>query len=394
MNEYMEKGIFILESLENAGFQAYFVGGFVRDYLLGIPSQDIDITTSATPREVATLFGRVKETGLKYGTVTVLLDSYSYEVTTFRTDGVYLDSRHPKKVEYTSALLEDLKRRDFTMNAIVMDKDQVIRDFFDSSADLKRKVIRTIGKPSERFEEDSLRILRAFRFMSKLGFSLDPETKEAIHDERTSIKMISIERVMIELDKIFSGNFRNMAFKAMIETGVAKELYGLEKGLVYLQDNTSKLDSLDIFILCFILDDIDDVWRFSNKQKNLAMKVLELHEVTKEDSFNKFIVFVNGLDLCLQTNRINVLLGFKDQEKLIRDLDEALPIKDVCDLAFKGQDILGLTPIEKKSLIGIIVDEIKYHVIMGILPNEYEVLKEFAFKKIQELDLEMGEKDE
>ncbi|MBN2604373.1 MAG: CCA tRNA nucleotidyltransferase [Bacilli bacterium] len=394
MNDYIEKGISVLKTLEENGYQAYFVGGFVRDYLLGIDSGDIDITTDATPDAVSNIFARVKETGKKYGTVTVLLDDFSYEVTTFRTDGVYLDSRHPQDIEYANTLLEDLKRRDFTINAIVMDKNQVIHDYFDCGADLKRKLIRTIGNPVERFNEDSLRILRAFRFMSKLGFALDLETKAAIEKERGKIATISIERVMVELDKIFRGDYWNMAVKSMIETGVAQQLYGLEKGLVYLQDKQIKLMPLEVFMICFILDDIHDIWRFSNKHKNLIIQVIELHEVTKEDIFNQFIVFVNGLEVCLMTNKINVILGYPDQEKHIRELDANLPIKDVCDLVFKGQDILWLTPLKKKSVIGVIIDDIKYNVIMGTLPNEYEALKEFAFQRIKELNIEMGEQNE
>ncbi|MBU1020497.1 MAG: hypothetical protein KJ847_04720, partial [Firmicutes bacterium] len=205
---------------------------------------------------------------------------------------------------------------------------------------------------------------------------------------------ISIERVMIELDKIFRGEFRNMALKSMIDTGVVQDLYGLEKGLVFLQDNPTKLSPLEVFIVCFIMDDIDDIWRFSNKHKNLIIQVIGLHEVTKEDVFNRFIVYVNGLETCLLTNKINVLLGYDDQEEHIRQLDQALPIKDVCDLVFKGQDILWLTPLKKKSVIGIIIDDIKYNVIMGNLPNEYEALKKYAFKRIEELNIEMGEQNE
>lgn len=394
MGNNLETAISILNKFNAAGFQAFIVGGYVRDYLLGIESTDIDITTNATPKEVASLFTRVKETGIKYGTVTVLIDDFSYEVTTFRSDGAYKDNRHPENIQYASTLMEDLKRRDFTINAFVMDNQRVVSSYFTSRDDLEQKIIRTIGNPTERFNEDSLRILRAFRFMSKLGFQLDNDTFEAMKNLSENIKSLPIERVMQELDKIVRGTFRNNAFKAMIDSGIDEVLYGLSKGIRFVQRNLTELSPLEFFIVCFILDDIDDVWRFSNKHKNLIIQVMELHEVTKEDIFNKFIVYVNGLEVCLLTNKINVLLGYKDQEKLIRDLDDALPIKDVCDLVFKGQDILWLTPLKKKSLIGNIIDEIKYNVIMGYMPNEYEVLKAFAFKKIEELNIEMGEQNE
>ncbi len=175
---------------------------------------------------------------------------------------------------------------------------------------------------------------------------------------------------------------------------MSQELYGLSKGLEFVRNVKQELSPIEIFIICFALDDVEDVWRFSNKHKRLIEQIVSLHEVTKEDIFNKFIVYVNGLDACLLTNKINVVLGYKDQEALIRELDNALPIKDVCDLTFKGQDILWLTPLRKKSWIGIIVDDLKYNVIMGNLPNDYEVLKEYALKKVEELILEMGDTDE
>ncbi len=394
MDKHFQIGKEVLMILQNAGYSSYFVGGYVRDKLLGIKSSDIDITTSATPSEVIALFNNVKETGKKYGSVTVLMNEFKYEVTTFRSDGEYLDNRHPEKVVYSKNILDDLSRRDFTINAIIMDENEKISDYYESLEDLNNKVIRTINNPIKRFKEDSLRILRAFRFVSKLGFEIEEKTLEAISELKHLIKNVSIERVMLELDKIIRGKYRNKALKYLIDSEVDQELYGLSKGLKYISDVVQELYPIEAFIICFIMDDIDDVWRFSNKNKRLIKQIMDLHEVTKEDIFNKFIVYVNGLDACLLANKINVVLGYSDQETLIRELDSALPIKDVCDLKFKGQDILWLTSLRKKSWIGIIVDDLKYNVIMGYLPNDYEVLKEYALKKVKELILEMGDQNE
>ncbi len=394
MNKHFEKAKEVILKLQVAGHAAYFVGGYVRDKLLGIESGDIDITTSATPKEVIELFNNVKETGKKYGSVTVLKDEFKYEVTTFRSDGEYLDNRHPENVVYSKNILDDLSRRDFTINAIIMDEEEKISDYYNSIDDLNNKLIRTINNPLKRFEEDSLRMLRAFRFVSKLGFDIEEKTLEAIKELKFLIKNISIERVMVELDKIFRGEYRSKALKYMIDTSVDKELFGLSKGLRFVSKTAQQLYPIEVFIICYIMDDVEDVWRFSNKNKRLIDQVVDLHEVTKNDSFNRFIVYVNGLDICLMTNKINITLGFNDQEKLIKELYKALPIKDVCDLTFKGQDILWLTPLRKKSWIGIIVDDLKYNVIMGNLPNEYEALKEYALKKVEELRLEMGDTDE
>lgn len=394
MNKHFEKAKEVVKKLESSGYAAYFVGGYVRDKLLGIESSDIDITTNATPDEVIALFDNVKETGKKYGSVTVIVDEFKYEVTTFRSDGEYIDNRHPEKVMFSKDIMDDLSRRDFTINAIIMDSNELISDHFNSIEDLNNKIIKTINEPLKRFEEDSLRMLRAFRFVSKLGFDIEEKTLEAIVTSKFLIKNISIERVMVELDKTFRGKYRNKALKYMIETSISKELYGLEAGLKYISTIEDELTPIEAFIICFIMNDIDDVWRFSNKHYRLIKLILDLHEVTKEDIFNKVIVYVNGLEACLLANKINTVMGFKDQETLIRELDIALPIHDVCDLTFKGQDIMWLTPLRKKSWIGIIVDDLKYNVIMGNLPNDYEILKEYALKKVEDLILEMGDTDE
>ncbi len=394
MDKYFKNGINVLKKLHEFGHEAFFVGGYVRDMLLGIESTDIDITTSALPEEVINIFDNVKETGKKYGSVTVLINNFKFEVTTFRSDGEYNDNRHPLTVEYTKNLKSDLNRRDFTINALVMDSDEIIHDNLNSKEDLNNRIIKTINNPLKRFEEDSLRILRAFRFVSKLGFDIEEKTLEAIKELKSSVKNISIERVMVELNKIFVSKYRNKALKYMKETKVDQELYGLSKGLEFVSNLNVELESIEVYIICFIFTDINDEWKFSNKQYRLIEQILLLHEVTKDDVFNKFIVYVNKLEECLLANKINVLLGYKDQEKLIRKLDKELPIKDVCDLKFKGQDILWLTTLKKKSVIGIVVDDLKYNVIMGFLPNDYEILKEFALKKIDELQKEMGDNHE
>ena len=158
----------IIERLRQAGFEAYAVGGCVRDTLLGREPGDWDITTSARPKEVKQLFHRTIDTGIQHGTVTVLMDHKGYEVTTYRIDGEYEDGRHPKEVAFTSELMEDLKRRDFTINAMAYSHETGIVDAFDGIGDLKRKVICSVGKASDRFGEDALRILRAIRFSAQL----------------------------------------------------------------------------------------------------------------------------------------------------------------------------------------------------------------------------------
>ncbi|QMS84457.1 CCA tRNA nucleotidyltransferase [Candidatus Xianfuyuplasma coldseepsis] len=394
MSLYVETAKQILRTFHANNFEAYFVGGFVRDTLLGRSCEDIDITTSATPNQVIALFDDVKRTGRKFGGVTILMGGFSYEVTTYRLESEYHNHRHPSKVSFSSNLEDDLKRRDFTVNALVMDDNDHIIDLIDGQADLDKRILRTIGDANQRFHEDALRILRAFRFVSKLGFTLAEDTVTAIANNAALVETIAIERVMVELDKTCQEPHQQQAFLYMVETGVHNHLPGLTKGIEFLAKNDINIHPLELFIIGFIFEDIDDRWRFSNRDIRLIYQVMNLHEVTKDDAFNKFVLFSNKLEPCLLANRINVLLGYPDQEQAILRMWDEMPVKDVCDLAFKGQDILELTTLKKRSIIGLVIDDLLYEVIMNNMPNTYDTLKPFALQRVHQLQTEMGEDHE
>lgn len=192
----------IIEQLNRCGYEACAVGGCVRDSLLGRVPGDWDITTSAHPAQVKAAFRRTVDTGIAHGTVTVMIDKTGYEVTTYRIDGEYEDGRHPKEVEFTSDLIQDLKRRDFTINAMAYSHDTGIVDAFGGMEDLKAGIIRCVGNPTDRFTEDALRILRALRFSAQLGFEIERETYEAIKTMAPNLKQISRERIQMELTKL------------------------------------------------------------------------------------------------------------------------------------------------------------------------------------------------
>nr|WP_297938668.1 CCA tRNA nucleotidyltransferase [uncultured Lachnoclostridium sp.] len=217
--EIPEKVEYILNVLLNNGYEAYAVGGCVRDVLLGRIPGDWDITTSAKPDQVKQLFRRTIDTGIQHGTVTVMLDKEGFEVTTYRIDGEYEDSRHPKSVEFTTNLVEDLKRRDFTINAMAYNHVTGIVDEFNGMEDLKRKRIVCVGNPEERFSEDALRMLRAVRFSGQLGFDIEENTKKAIKTLAPTIQNISAERIRVELDKLFCAKYADRFFIAY-ETGL------------------------------------------------------------------------------------------------------------------------------------------------------------------------------
>lgn len=194
----------IIEILEAKGHEAYAVGGCVRDTLLDRVPGDWDVTTSARPEEVKALFSHTIDTGIEHGTVTVMKGHEGYEVTTYRIDGEYEDARHPKEVTFTANLVEDLKRRDFTINAMAYNESSGLVDEFDGMEDLKKGIIRCVGDPMERFTEDALRMLRAVRFAAQLGFSIEEGTREAIRKLAPTIAKVSAERIAVELVKIIT----------------------------------------------------------------------------------------------------------------------------------------------------------------------------------------------
>lgn len=213
----------IINILEEKGKEAYAVGGCVRDSVLGRIPNDWDITTSAAPKEIKKIFKRTVDTGIAHGTVTVLMDGEGFEVTTYRVDGEYEDSRHPKEVTFTASLQEDLKRRDFTINAMAYNPKVGIVDYFCGIDDLDRRIVRCVGDPVERFTEDALRILRAVRFSAQLGFSIEENTKNALRTMAPNLKHVSAERIQAELVKLLMSenpDYLRLAY----ETGITREI--------------------------------------------------------------------------------------------------------------------------------------------------------------------------
>lgn len=209
----------VLHILEINGFEAYAVGGCVRDSILGRTPDDWDITTSAKPEQVKELFHRTVDTGLQHGTVTVMMDKEGFEVTTYRVDGEYEDGRHPKEVLFTASLEEDLKRRDFTINAMAYNPKRGIVDLFHGIEDLQKGIIRCVGDPMERFSEDALRILRAVRFSAQLGFTIADNTRAALRALAPNLKHVSAERIQVELLKLLVSphpDYLRIAYEAEI----------------------------------------------------------------------------------------------------------------------------------------------------------------------------------
>ncbi|MBN2286991.1 MAG: CCA tRNA nucleotidyltransferase [Tissierellales bacterium] len=210
----------ILDTLNQKGFEAYLVGGAVRNYLLGLKVNDYDITTNALPSDMISLFDKTILTGVDYGTVTVIINHQMYEVTTYRMDQEYLDNRRPSYVKFSKELEEDLIRRDFTINAICMDKNGAIVDPINGLEDIVKRIIRAIGNPETRFREDALRMIRAIRFMADLDFSIEKHTLDSIKANSEKIKYISTERIRIELNKILLSKVPSKGMFQLAQSGL------------------------------------------------------------------------------------------------------------------------------------------------------------------------------
>ena len=214
----------IIDKLTGAGYEAYIVGGCVRDCLLGLVPDDWDITTNALPEQVKELFRRTIDTGIEHGTVTVMIGDEGYEVTTYRTDGAYSDGRHPDKVTFVPSLEEDLKRRDFTINAMAYNDSEGLVDLFGGRDDIEKKIIRCVGCADERFSEDALRMMRAVRFAAKLGYGIDNEALASIKKLAPTLSRVSAERITTELTKLLVSDHPEM-IETLYETGLTKVFF-------------------------------------------------------------------------------------------------------------------------------------------------------------------------
>jgi tRNA nucleotidyltransferase (CCA-adding enzyme) len=343
----LEAALKIINKIEENGYKAYIVGGFVRDYLLGIESSDVDICTSAKPMELVEIFEGAVLPKDDYGSVSLMVKNTTFQITTFRTEIDYLDYRHPEEIEYVNDLNEDLIRRDFTINTICMDKDGKIIDRLGGRDDLNKKIIRTVGKSFDRFHEDALRILRAIRFSTKLDFELSDEVKEGIIKNKKLLDNISYSRKKEELDKIFTCSNARKGIDLLMDLGL-DEVLGLR--------NLDKVEVTESLIgIWSIVEVDDDTYPFTNNEKELISKVREAMNVNNLDPYNlyKYGLYVNSTAGILKgISREDVARNY---EKLViqtrKDLD--ITSNDIIEkLGFKpGPSISKIyTALEKEVL--------------------------------------------
>ncbi len=379
----------ILRHIHSKGYEAYFVGGFVRDQLLKIHSNDIDITTNATPEEIEKIFDKTVATGKKYGTVTVFVDNYSFEITTYRIDQDYQNHRKPERVKFSHDLAEDLMRRDFTINAMAMDIEGDIIDFHDGKKDLTKRIIRAIGDPETRFKEDALRILRAIRFVAKLNFTIEEKTRKAIEKNLKLLLEISIERIINEFEQIFAYDHHKEALKYLVKSDIAKVFNEFNRGLELYIQSSIKLNFLEFFALCLYINklEIPNYWRFSNKEKTRITRLINIVKVTQRNSYNPLLVYQTSKELCLSANEISQVINSKNNQKdLIEQIDKHLPIRKTQDLKINGNDLLKIADFANEEIIGEILKELEAKVLHNELENEDEELIAYAKRMLERLD--------
>lgn len=376
-----EKIEYVINRITDSGFEAFIVGGCVRDMLMGKTPNDFDITTSATPEEIQNIFEKTVPTGIKHGTITVVLEGEPIEVTTFRCDGDYNDCRHPEKVEFVRSIEADLSRRDFTVNAIAYNPAKGIVDLFGGIEDINSKILRAVGNPEKRFCEDALRIMRLFRFSSVLSFEIEEKTLAAALLKAPLLKQVSAERINAELTKLLCGE-KPEIITALIEKGGLSH-FGIAKtkGLERLKNLPPKIG---IRLFAFLkysdgnLPDFLTKFKASNQLKN---EVLLFEKFTGMPLASKADIkdLLNMAEAHLVEDYLNYLNAFCDmdtslQKAMLRQIISNNEPFKISHLAVGGKDLqsLGITGEE----IGITLENLRKFVLNSPECNIKEKLLE------------------
>ncbi|WHX60173.1 CCA tRNA nucleotidyltransferase [Peribacillus frigoritolerans] len=390
MDRLFLKSVPILELIEEAGYEAYFVGGSVRDYILGRPINDVDIASSATPQEIKRIFPNTADIGIDHGTVLVITDTGTYEITTFRTESGYSDFRRPDAVKFVRSLTEDLQRRDFTMNAIAMDKTGKIIDPFNGKRDLAQKRIITVGNPHERFHEDALRMMRALRFVSQLDFELDQETFDSLKENAQNISEIAVERILIEFEKLAAGSNKIKAFSLLLESGLYQYLPLFSSKKDHLMDLLNlplhQLNAAEIWSIIMIhtkdqeIEEALRAWKLPLKTIRNVQRTIKLVKSKEPSAID---VFQAGHGITVQAAKVRAALNagnVSDAEENAHQRYNELIIKQMSDLAVTGTDLLIWHQEKPGPWVKEYLEKILKAVLNEELRNDKEEIKRWLVK--------------
>ncbi|MCM6930841.1 CCA tRNA nucleotidyltransferase [Enterococcus italicus] len=342
----------VLQKIQAAGFEAYFVGGCVRDVLLHQSIHDVDIATSAYPNEIKELFSRTIDIGIEHGTVLVLWHEEQYEVTTFRTESTYQDFRRPDQVTFVRSLAEDLKRRDFTMNALALAENGTIIDLFNGLSDINQKIVRAVGDANERFHEDALRMMRGLRFISQLDFTMAPDTLAAIEKHSQLLSFISIERIRIEWEKLVLGRARNRALRLFLATNCflycpqfEQQIEGLQKFIELPEKQLTEVEAAWTLLMdCLDVPERQFVaffkeWKLSNDTIKQIQKTYQGLQFRKHFPWNRWMVYTLGAEVVLRVESLLAYYNLEQSFVAIEELVQLLPIESLKDLQVNGHDL-------------------------------------------------------
>ncbi|MBM6829134.1 CCA tRNA nucleotidyltransferase [Anaerotignum lactatifermentans] len=397
-----EDVIYLLDTLNKNGYEAYIVGGCVRDSILGRQPQDWDITTSALPEETKSLFPHTFDTGIQHGTITVVRNKVNYEITTYRLDGEYHDGRHPDAVQFTPDLKEDLLRRDFTMNAIAYHPKEGFQDPFSGREDIARELIRGVGVPAKRFQEDALRMLRCVRFAAQLGFAVEEETRTAMAENAALIEKISAERIHEELDKLWRSPYPEK-LPLLLESGLlphidhlwAEQMGRLGEGLIpqlKAAPNTSacrwtlvlqNYREAEAKAFCKKL-------KFDNStMKEIVLYLRHFHEETPQTAYGvRKLAGTLGEDITRRLFRMQAILHDKTAaQKAENLLDQVLAAGDCLNLkglAVNGEELMA-AGIPKGKHLGAVLNALLEDVLREPAHNEKNYLLQEAQKRKDEV---------
>ncbi len=369
----------VIEKMERAGFEAVFVGGAVRDLFVGQISADVDVATNALPLEVKAIFSNTIDVGIEHGTVLVLDEGEPIEVTTYRTDGEYADHRRPNEVKFVRSLEEDLARRDFTMNAMAMTRQGDTIDLYGGKDDILNKLIRAVGDPYKRFEEDALRMIRAVRFSAQLGFTIETETTQAAQRLASQLQYVAKERIHAEFNKMWKSHSVYQGIAMLNETGLVHYLKGS-----FNPDDWYHFQTTNPFVGWAYLNLISQdeqllsFYKCSNKEKTFAKQVKEAYDKLK-DEWDVLDYFHYPLEV------LQAAADFADWQGNITSVHKeeiakqkaSLPIANVQELVVNGHHLISWTERKRGPWIKEALDAALFAVLTGEVDNDIEQLKEW-----------------
>lgn len=389
----------LLAKIKEAGFEAYFVGGSVRDVLLQRPIHDIDIATSSYPEETKGLFKHTVDIGIEHGTVLVLEGGEGYEITTFRTEADYTDYRRPSQVTFVRSLKEDLKRRDFTVNALALDETGQVIDLFNGLHDLDHHILRAVGEATKRFEEDALRIMRGVRFVASLGFTIESATFKAMMTQAHLLEKIAIERCFVEFDLLLQAPHWKKGIANLITTNVYQYLpfpsFSDKSWQAFSQAFAadfffkSSEQAWAALILHLGISDSDSFlkrWKTSRQFQQAVKRIITVFQLRQKGKVSPFELYQFGASCFFAVEDLRLGLGLSADFAMIEQIKETLPITSRQDMVIDGSWLIETFDLTPGPVIGDLLNAIEYAIVTQKISNQKAAILVFVRETLAQND--------